>query len=129
MIPLALVILLLISGGLIAFNLKSSAAKIRSSEPYQHALARALANADVLKVLGAPVAPGKLAVGDITVRGDSGDADFHFNLVGRWRSATVHVVATRSGGQWSYSTINFLPTGGGEQIDLTYEGPPLAPKP
>jgi hypothetical protein len=38
-------------------------------------------------------------------------------------------VATRSGGQWTYSTINFLPTGGGEQIDLSYEGPPLSPNP
>jgi hypothetical protein len=132
MIPLGFILMVLSCAGLFAFNLKSSARRIRASEPYQHAVARALGNADAVKVLGAPVTTSKLAIGDLKVHGEAGEADFHFTLIGRWRSALVHVVATRSGGEWSYSEINFLPHGGGEQIDLTYEPPPApstAPRP
>jgi hypothetical protein len=130
MIPLGLVILALVCGVLITFSLKSSARRIRESEPYQHAVARALANAGVVKVLGAPVVVGKVAIGDVKVRNDgSGDADFHFNLVGQWRSALVHVTAKRSGGKWNYSEMSFLPNGGGDGIDLTYEAPAPATAP
>ena len=52
---------------------------------------------------------------------------FYFNLAGKWRSGMVHVVASRSGGKWNYSEINFIPTGGGGQIDLAYEVPPNNP--
>jgi hypothetical protein len=129
MIPLAVIVVVLVGGvALTVLYFKFAAGKIRASEPYQHALAKALANERVIKVLGEPVAAGKLATGDLHVRDDgSGDADFQMNLVGKWRSAMIHVVAKRSGGTWTYSEMSFLPWGGGDGIDLTYEGPTSAP--
>ena len=131
MIPLLVIVVVLaagIAGTVIYF--KVTAARIRSSEPYQHALAKALANPQVNKVLGPPIAAGKLASGNVHMRdGGSGDADFYLNLVGTWRSATVHVVATRSGGAWTYREMNFLPWGGGDGVDLTYEGPVPSTRP
>ena len=125
MIPLAVIVLVLVCGlAAIVLYFKLTARKIRASEPYQHALAKGLANAQVNKVLGQPIAAGKLATGNVHVRGDgSGDAEFYLNLVGKWRSAMIHVVAKRSGGTWTYSEMHFLPWGGGDGIDLTYEGP------
>src|SRR4051812_38218112 len=74
MIPLGVIVLLiLVGGGVVTVKLKSTARRIRSSEPYQHAVARAMANAQATKALGAPVVVGKMAVGDVAVRSDSGE--------------------------------------------------------
>ena len=125
MIPLAAILLVLAGGiALTVLYFKISARRIRASEPYQLALAKALSNERVTKVLGEPAAAGSLATGSLHVRDDdSGDADFHMNLVGKWRSAMIHVVAKRTGGKWTYSEMSFLPWGGGDGIDLTYEAP------
>ena len=125
MIPVAVIVLVLVCGiAATVLYFKLTARRIRASEPYQHALAKALANAQVVKVLGEPIAAGKLASGSVRARDDgSGDADFYLNLVGKWRSAMIHVVAKRSDGTWTYSEMHFLPWGGGDGVDLTYEGP------
>ncbi len=118
LVPVGCLVPILVCGGLIAliFGLLNTA--IKSSEPYQHALAQARAHPDVIKLLGQPIEPGRIATGNIHLNNDAGDADLYLTLNGPNRSAIVHVMATKVGGVWNYSMITLTPHGGGDQIDL-----------
>ncbi|HEY7404027.1 MAG TPA: cytochrome c oxidase assembly factor Coa1 family protein [Candidatus Angelobacter sp.] len=99
---------------------------MKSSEPYQHAMAVATHDARVTAQLGVPLRPGWFVTGSINESGPSGSADLSIPLRGQLRHSMVYVVANRSGGIWSYQTleveiegeperINLLPTGGTPQ--------------
>ena len=120
LVPVGCLLPILICGGFIALIFGFVNGAIKKSEPYQHAMAQALAHPDVVKLLGQPIVPGTMATGSIHLNNDAGDADLYFTLNGTNRSAIIHVVATKSGGVWTYSMITFTPHGGGDQIDLVH---------
>jgi hypothetical protein len=70
---------------------------LKSSEPYQHAVAVASSNPDVVRELGAPIAPGWYASGSINVSGNSGDAKLAIPLNGKFRHGTVYVAKKTDG--------------------------------
>lgn len=91
---------------------------IKSSEVYTHALSRAQAHDEVKDLLGEPVEARFWVTGQLQVSGSSGEADLAIPLSGPRGSATLHVVATKSAGEWQYSTLAVVPEGGGRRIDL-----------
>ncbi len=71
---------------------------MKSSEPYQRAVAVASSNPDVVHELGAPIAPGWYASGNINVSENSGEANLSIPLNGKLRHGTVYVVAKKTDG-------------------------------
>lgn len=91
---------------------------LKSSEPYQTAVARAKANEQVTTALGTPIAEG-FPMGSINTNNDAGDADLKIPISGPKGKATIYVVGTRSGGAWTYSKMSVTITGTDESIDLS----------
>ena len=97
---------------------------LKSSEPYQHAVAVASSNPDVVRELGAPVAPGWFVSGNINVSGNSGDADLAIPLNGSRHRGTLYVVAKKTDGVWTYTKLRMLVEGQEAPIELLQIPPP-----
>jgi len=79
---------------------------IKSSEVYQVALEQVQEAPRVREALGDPVEPGWWITGSVETSGASGTADIQFPINGSQDSGTVFVVATKSGGEWHYQTLD-----------------------
>jgi hypothetical protein len=118
---LGLVLLLaLFVGGLFTFVF----GLLKSSEPYQHAVAVASSNPDVMRELGTPIAPGWFLSGNINVSGNSGDADLAIPLNGSRHHGTVYVNAKKIDGAWTYTKLRMLVEGQESPIELLQTPPP-----
>jgi len=118
---LGLVLLLaLFVGGLVTFVF----GLLKSSEPYQHAVAVASSNPDVARELGTPIVPSWYLSGNINVSGSSGDADLAIPLKGSLHRGTVYVVAKKTDGIWKYSALKMLVEGRESPIELLPAPPP-----
>jgi len=91
---------------------------LKSSEPYQTAVARAKANEKVVAALGTPIEEG-FPMGSVNTNNNSGDADLSIPVTGSKAKGTIYVVGTRSGGTWTYSKMSVKITGTDEEIDLS----------
>lgn len=100
---------------------------LKSSEPYQHAVAVASSNPDVVRELGAPVSPGWYVSGNINVSGTSGDANLAIPLKGSLHRGTVYVVAKKTDGVWTYTKLRMLVEGQDSPIELL-QTPPSQPE-
>lgn len=101
------------------FGLISGISKVlKSSEPYQTAVARAKANEKVVTALGTPIDEG-FPMGKVNTDNAGGEADLSIPLTGPKGKATLYVVGRRSGGVWSYSKMSVTITGTDESIDLS----------
>jgi hypothetical protein len=98
---------------------------MKSSEPYQHAVAMASQDARVSTQLGAPVKPGWYAMGNINLSNDSGNADLAIPLNGTLRHGTVYVAAKKAHGIWSYQRLEVEIEGTPDHINLL----PAQPQP
>ena len=56
--------------------------------------------------------------GSLSTSGPSGEANLSIPLSGPKGSATLYVVAKKAAGKWDYSTLEVVPQGGGDRIDL-----------
>jgi hypothetical protein len=112
---LGLVLLLtLVVGGLLTFVF----GLLKSSEPYQHAVAVASSNPDVVRELGTPIVPAWYASGNINVSGSSGNADLAIPLRGSLHRGTVYVRAKKTEGVWTYDKLQVLVDGQESPIKL-----------
>ncbi len=68
--------------------------------------------------LGTPVEVGLLTTGNISTSGSSGEADLAIPISGPKGGATVYVVASKSEGEWIFSTLVVGLKEGGERINL-----------
>jgi hypothetical protein len=99
---------------------------LKSSEPYQHAVAVASGNPEVVRELGAPIDPAWYVSGNIIVSGNSGDADLAIPLNGKFHHGTVYVVAKKTDGVWTYDKLQMLVDGQESPIKfLPVTGTPL----
>jgi hypothetical protein len=96
---------------------------IKSSDPYKHGVAEAQASSEVSAALGSPVQTWLFPSGHIKVSDNSGVADLKIPLSGANGYGTLHVIATRSGGKWSYSTVDVDVNNGQKQIDVLKKPP------
>ncbi len=113
----ALLFFLLCGGfGLIMFlGIRST---IRSSAPYAQALKLAQHNPAVIQELGEPIEAGFLVVGSVNDAGPTGNADLIISLSGPKNTATAHVVAHKSEGQWNFDNAIVTVNNTGTTIDL-----------
>ncbi len=72
---------------------------------------------EVRAALGDDVRPGIFLSGNTNVNGGSGQADLSIPISGSKGKGTIYVVATKSAGEWNYSTL-VVKTEGGETINL-----------
>jgi hypothetical protein len=91
---------------------------LKSSEPYQHAVAVASNNLEVVRELGGPVSSGWYVSGSVSVSGTSGKADLAIPLNGKVRYGTVYVVAKKTDGVWAYDKLQMLVDGDKSPIEL-----------
>jgi hypothetical protein len=90
---------------------------IKSSSPYQQAVARAQADPAVIAALGEPIRTGWLMQGSMSADGASGTADLAIPLDGSRADGTLYVVAEKRAGEWRYETLA-VNVDGGERIVL-----------
>lgn len=93
---------------------------MKSSDVYKMALHRARMDPRVRHALGSHIRDGMFVSGKTNVNGGSGDADLSIPISGSKGKGTIYVVASKSAGQWQYSTM-VVKTESGETIDLTKE--------
>lgn len=92
-------------GGCVATIFFGVSAAIKSSEPYERALAEAQNSAEVRDLIGEPVSAGFLVSGSINVDQDGGECDIQVPISGPKGSGTVRIRGTRQGGTWTYQEI------------------------
>lgn len=102
-----LTIVLIACGGFFAFVYIGVTQLLVSSEPYQHALLVLKQSAAVGEHTGQPIVASGSPTGSVHKKNGAGNADLQFSVSGPKGSGTVHVVAERQEGEWSYSTILF----------------------
>jgi hypothetical protein len=107
-------LLILVVGGLLTFVF----GLLKSSEPYQHAVAVASSKPDVVRELGTPIVPAWYVSGNINVSNSSGDANLAIPLHGKLRRGTVYVVAKMTDGAWTYDKLQVLVDGQESPIKL-----------
>jgi hypothetical protein len=90
---------------------------MKSSDVYKTAVARAKADGRVQRALGSDVHGRMFPSGKTNVTGPSGEAELAIPIAGRKGKGTIYVVATKSVGEWQYSTL-IVKTDDGETIDL-----------
>jgi len=112
-VGLVLIILLFIAG-LVTLVFGS----MKSSDPYRHAVQVATHDPRVIAALGAPVNTGWLISGSVNISNDSGNADLAIPLSGSMHKGTIHVVAKKSDGVWSYENLSVRIPETEERIDL-----------
>ena len=110
-------VLVLACAGLGSLGVFGVFAAMKSSEPYTESLQRAEQDAALKAAIGQPVTPGFLMQGNINLNNDDGEADLSYSVSGPEGSASVHVVATKIDGFWTYALMNAT-TDDGDVIDL-----------
>jgi len=89
-----------------------------SREPYRHAVRVASYDSRAHSTLGGPVKPGWLLIGNISVQNDSGQADLSIPVQGLAHKGTIHVVAKKSEGEWTYDKLMLEVDDSPERVDL-----------
>jgi hypothetical protein len=95
---------------------------LRSSTPFKESTARAQADPRVVSALGRPVEVEMFFSGKVNTHNRDGDADLNIGLSGPRGKARLIVVATKSAGVWSYSTMRVDPERGAPIDLLTSSG-------
>lgn len=91
---------------------------MKSSEPYKFAMSRANSSAEIRTALGSPIEPGMMMSGNISTTNSSGHASMAIPISGPKGEGTLHVEADRSGGIWTYNTLEVHIPGQPAKIDL-----------
>jgi hypothetical protein len=89
-----------------------------SSDVYKEAVAVAKTHPAVVERIGSPIEEGLFITGNINVNGPSGAADIAIPISGPYGEATIYAVATKSAGQWTFSTLVMEVEDTKERIDL-----------
>ena len=77
---------------------------MKSSDVYKEALQRAQNDPAVVAALGKPIEAGLIVTGSVNVDSSGGHATLDFPISGPKGKANVHLVATKSGTKWEYSS-------------------------
>lgn len=117
-VPLGCLSTLAIMVAFVAFVVTMVFGLMKSSDVYQRAVATAKADVSVQQALGTPIQEGFFVSGNVNVSGPSGQADLSIPLEGPRSKASLYVIATKSGGQWTFSTLIVEMKDTGQRVDL-----------
>jgi Cytochrome oxidase complex assembly protein 1 len=93
------------------------AAVIKSSDVYQAAIAKTVANAEAARGLGKPMNFG-FPMGSIQISGPSGTAKLSIPVEGSKAKGTVYLDAVKEMGEWRFKQLQLEIEGREERIDL-----------
>jgi hypothetical protein len=124
-IPVVCLGSLVIFAGFIAGIMFLVFGMIKSSDVYKDAVARAQAYPSVREALGTPIEEGMFTTGNINVSGPSGQANLAIPISGPDGEGTIYAVATKSAGQWTFSTLIVEIKDTKQRINLLEEKPAL----
>ena len=79
---------------------------IKSSDVYKEAVLKAKSNQSIQKIIGVPIEERFLVTGNINIKNSSGRANLSIPIVGPEGKATIYVVATKTAGKWTFSTLD-----------------------
>jgi hypothetical protein len=118
--------LLLLAGLFVVFLVTAVSVIMRSSDAYQLALNRAEHDPTLTAELGAPLHPGWLTTGEVSVHGPEGEASLVIPISGPRGSGKLNVRAHKSTGSWSFSELHVDVAGRSTPINLlsSSAGPP-----
>ncbi len=97
---------------------------LRSTDVYKTAVTRAKINPAVIEALGTPMHEGWLIQGQTNAQGTTGEANMSIPISGPKGQATIYLVATKTAGDWKYSTLEVEVAGQPERIDLLPDSEP-----
>ena len=102
---------------------------MKSSGAYTDAVAKAKENLVVQESIGTPIEEGLFVTGSTSTSGTTGQADLTISISGPDGDATIYVVAEKSAGAWTFSTLTVEISDTGQRIDLLEsKGEPSATK-
>ena len=116
-VPVVVLTPVLSCGGLLTLVFSVAFSAIKNEGFYEQAVARTRANAGVTAILGTPVDAG-FPSGNLNRRGPFGHADLSIPISGPDGKGTIYLVAEKSAGRWSFSTLKVAIQPTGELIDL-----------
>jgi hypothetical protein len=117
-VPTGCLSLLLLFFGFIALVALAVFGTMKSSAAYKDALAKAKSDPTVIEALGTPIKEGMWVSGKSEVNGASGETNLAVPISGPRGKGTLYVVATKSAGIWSYTTLAVQIEKTGERINL-----------
>ena len=109
---------LVLGGVFAAFMVLVVFGAMKQSDAYKMAVARAKSDPRVTSALGTPITEGWFLSGKTSVNGGSGEADLTIPISGPKGKANIYAIATKSGGDWTFSKLSVKIEGSGETIDL-----------
>ena len=121
-VPVGCLSPLVLIGILVTVIFMSVSGMMKSSDVYKDAVSKAKAHPTVQEEIGSPIKEGGLISGNLNTSGPSGEANLSIPLSGPKGKAAVHVVATKSAGLWTYSTLSVELKETGQRIDLLSQG-------
>lgn len=124
-VPLLCLVLALLAAGVVGF-VALLLGFLKSSDPYQGAVARARAEPALVEALGGPITEGFFTTGSINLNGPSGAAELSIPLEGPAGKATLYVEATRKLGVWHYDGLVAEIAATRRRIDLSDPKPTAA---
>jgi len=104
-------------GGCVAVLVVGVFGALKASDAYNLSLAAVRADEQVKAALGDPIEPSFLVSGNIHVSTEGSDADVHYDISGPNGRGTVHAVAIKEAGSWTFRTL-VVETANGENIDV-----------
>ncbi|MBZ5522219.1 MAG: cytochrome c oxidase assembly factor 1 family protein [Acidobacteriia bacterium] len=122
LIPAIILAALLLLAAFIAGVFAIVFGSMKSSEPYQHAVAVVTSDPRAVQALGRPVQPKWYVSGSFNISNSSGDANLAIPVRGSIHSGTITVVAKKKNGIWSYETMELQVEDGSQKIDFLSTG-------
>ena len=117
-VPVGIGLPILVCGGFVTLLFTLVTGLMKESGAYQDAVAAARSDTAVVSALGPPIEEGFLVTGNIEINGSGGHADLAIPLSGSRETATLYVVADKSGSTWAFDVMEVEVHGTGEIIDL-----------
>ncbi len=94
---------------------------MKSSAPYQQALAAAQTNPQAIQALGEPITPGFLLSGSINLNNNTGNASLAIPVSGPKGKGTIYVEAEKYDNAWHYTRLELQVDGRASPIPLAKE--------
>ncbi|NNM23191.1 MAG: hypothetical protein HKO54_06540 [Flavobacteriaceae bacterium] len=88
------------------------------SAPYQEAMSRVQANEQVIQQLGEPIEQHGMSSGNINISNGRKSANLNIPIEGPKGEATITVIATGRGDDWTYQTMTVEFADTGEYLNL-----------
>ncbi len=77
----------------------------KDSIPYKEGITLLKENQEANEVLGTPIEVSGMIKGGINVTNNDGNANFDIPVKGVKQEGTLHIIATKTNGKWSYKVI------------------------